>query len=95
MKDKRTYEKLKDHSNDISYENEFKHSVEDRGSGDLTYKIEMLTQQKKYLQKQCRKAGHAILDLEVTNSGLKKEIDRLSEENDNLITMLGEKNAKR
>ena len=90
MKDKRTYDKLRDHSTDISYENEFKHSIkEDRGSGDLTYKIEMLTQQKEYLQKQCRKAGHAILDLEVTNSGLKKEIDRLAEENDNLRTMMG------
>ena len=53
----------------------------------------MLTQQKEYLQKQCRKAGHAILDLEVTNSGLKKEIDRLAEENDNLRTMIGNKNA--
>ena len=90
MKDKRTYEKLKDYSSDISYENEFKHSKpEDRGPGDLTYQLEVLTKQKEYLQRQCRRAGHAILDLEVNNSGLKKEIDRLSEENDNLKTMMG------
>ena len=46
-----------------------------------------------YYQKKCRKAGHAILDLEVTNSGLIKEIDRLAEENSNLRTMIGNKNA--
>lgn len=92
MKDKRIYDKLKDHGNDISYENEVKHSIkEDRGTNDLSYQIEMLTKQKEYLQKQCRKAGHAILDLEVINSGLKKDIDRLAEENDNLRTMIGKK----
>ena len=33
MKDKRIYDKLKDHGNDISYENEVTHSIkEDRGA---------------------------------------------------------------
>jgi len=40
------------------------------------------------LQKQCRKAGKAILDLEVQKVGLHKDIDRLAEENSNLRTML-------
>ena len=40
MKDKRTYTKLKEHGEDMSYENEGK-TPEDRGSGDLTYLIEM------------------------------------------------------
>ena len=31
MKDKRTYDKLRDHGNDISYENEFKHSIREEG----------------------------------------------------------------
>ena len=85
MKDKRTYDKLRDHSNDISYENEFKYSIkEDRGASDLTLQIEMLTKQKELLQKKCREAGQVI-------QGLKDDIDRLSEENDNLRTMIGKK----
>ena len=85
MKDKRTYDKLRDHSNDISYENEFKHSIrEDRGASDLTLQIEMLTKQKELLQKKCREAGQSI-------EGLKNDIDRLAEENSNLRTMIGKK----
>jgi phage shock protein A len=52
---------------------------------------DLLDQNKKqieYLQRQCRKAGKAILDLEAQTEGLKKEIDRLAEENDNLRRML-------
>jgi regulator of replication initiation timing len=52
---------------------------------------DLLDQNKKqieYLQRQCRKAGKAILDLEAQTEGLKKEIDRLSEENSNLRMML-------
>ncbi len=40
MKDKRTYTKLKEHGEDMTHENERKHSNEDRGSGDLTYLID-------------------------------------------------------
>jgi len=52
---------------------------------------DLLDQNKKqieYLQRQCRKAGKAILDQEIIIDGLKKDIDRLSEENDNLRRML-------
>ena len=48
---------------------------------------EALKKQKIYLQKQCRKAGVAILGQETINKGLIKDIDRLSEENANLLTM--------
>ena len=48
---------------------------------------EALKKQKIYLQKQCRRAGAAILGQETLNKGLKKDIDRLSEENENLLTM--------
>ena len=42
MKDKRTYTKLKEHGEDMTHENESKvDPKEDRGSGDLTYLIEM------------------------------------------------------
>ena len=47
-----------------------------------------LKKQVEYLQRQCRKAGKAILDLETQKTSLKKEIDRLAEENDNLKRML-------
>ena len=52
---------------------------------------DLLDQNKKqieYLQRQCRKAGKTILNLELQTDGLKKEIDRLSEENSNLRMML-------
>ncbi len=52
---------------------------------------EALQKQKIFLQNQCRKAGGAIFNQEKTIEGLKKEIDRLSEENTNLRTMLGDK----
>ena len=57
----------------------------DKGPEDL---LEQNKKQIEYLQRQCRKAGQAILDQEVQIGGLKKEIDRLSEENDNLRRML-------
>ena len=52
---------------------------------------DLLDQNKKqieYLQRQCRKAGKAIIDLEAQKISLKKDIDRLSEENSNLRMML-------
>ena len=48
-----------------------------------------------FLQGKCRQAGAAILDQEVKINGLTKEIDRLSEENDNLkIILKGKQNGK-
>ena len=62
-----------------------------RGPNDLEEQIDQLQKQKVFLQNQCRKAGGAIFNQEKTIEGLKKEIDRLSEENTNLKTMLGNK----
>jgi hypothetical protein len=61
----------------------------DKGPEDL---LEQNKKQIEYLQRQCRKAGAAILDQEVQIGGLKKDIDRLSEENDNLRRMMGSQN---
>ena len=58
----------------------------DKGPEDL---LEQNKKQIEYLQCQCRKAGAAILDQEVQIGGLKKEIDRLDEENTNLRRMIG------
>ena len=57
----------------------------DKGPEDL---LEQNKKQIEYLQRQCRKAGKAILDLEVENGGLKKDIDRLAEENTNFEILL-------
>jgi predicted outer membrane repeat protein len=59
-----------------------------RGPNDLEEQLDQLQKQKVFLQNQCRKAGGAIFNQEKTIEGLKKDIDRLSEENDNLKTML-------
>ena len=73
---------------------DMKRIEEDRGPGDLTLQIDMLTKQKEYMQKKCREAGAAILDLEFKVQTLTKDIDRLSEENDNLKIMLKGKNEQ-
>jgi cell division protein FtsB len=68
--------------------------MSDRGPNDLEQQIEDLTKQKEYLQKQCRKAGGAILDQEIQLQDLRKVIDKLSEENDNLKLMLSKSNER-
>jgi hypothetical protein len=67
---------------------DLKRIKEDRGPEDLTLKIDMLTKQKEYMQKKCREAGAAILDLEFKVQTYIKDIDRLVEENNNLKTMM-------
>ena len=46
------------------------------------------------MQGKCRQAGTAILELEAQKVTLSKEIDRLAEENTNLLTMMGKNNDK-
>ena len=67
---------------------DMKRIKEDRGPGDLTLQIDMLTKQKEYMQKKCREAGAAILDLEFKVQTLIKDLDRVSEERDNLRIMM-------
>ena len=69
----------------------------DRGPNDLEQlleqrdeEIDMLNKQKEYMQKKCREAGAAILDLEFKVQTLVKDIDRISEERDNFVRMLGD-----
>ena len=70
--------------------------MSDKGPNDLEETISKLKKQIEFLQSKCRQAGEAILDQEVVINGLKKEIDRLSEENTNLTVLLkGGKNGKR
>ena len=58
-----------------------------RGPADLEETIHRLKQQKELLQFKCRQAGAAILDLEKQNEDLRNEIDRLAEENSNIMTI--------
>ena len=62
----------------------------EKGPNDLEETINKLKKQVGFLQGKCRQAGVAILDQEVTIGALKKKIDRLSEERDNFLTMLGD-----
>ena len=59
-----------------------------RGPADLEERIEQLLKQKEILKSACKKAGTRIEELERDREIFKKELDRLSEENDNLRTML-------
>ena len=61
-----------------------------RGPNDLEEQIDMLTKQKEYLQKKCRQAGEAILKQEGKYLSLEKEYDKVCEERDNFVTMLGD-----
>ena len=67
---------------------DMKRLKEDRGPSDLTRQIEDLQKQKEYLQSQCRNAGRTILELNAKYEGMIREVDRLSEENENLKTMM-------
>ena len=55
---------------------------------DLEERIEQLLKQKELLKSACKKAGARIEELERDREILKKEIDRLSEENENLRIMM-------
>jgi len=59
-----------------------------RGPNDLEERIEQLEKQKELLKTACKKAGARIKELERDREIFKKELDRLSEENNNLETML-------
>ena len=65
-----------------------------RGSNDLEETISKLKKQVEFMQGKCRQAGTAILELEAQKVTLSKEIDRLAEENTNLLTMMGKNNDK-
>ena len=59
-----------------------------KSPADLEKRIEQLLKQKEILKSACKKAGARIEELENDRESLKKEIDRLSEYNQNLTTML-------
>ena len=66
----------------------------EKGPNDLEETISKLKKQVEFMQGKCRQAGTAILELEAQKVTLSKEIDRLAEENTNLLTMMGKNNDK-
>ena len=55
--------------------------------------LEEISKQKKQielLQFQCRKAGKSLIDQEIKIASLIKDLDRVSEERDNFVRMLGD-----
>ena len=65
-----------------------------RGPNDLEETISKQKKQIEFMQGKCREACTAILELEAQKVTLSKEIDRLAEENTNLLTMMGKNNDK-
>ncbi len=59
-----------------------------KGPADLEERIEQLLKQKEILKAACKKAGKRIKELETLEKTLVKDIDRLSEYNQNLERML-------
>ena len=59
-----------------------------RGPADLEERIEQLLKQKEILKSACKKAGARIKELDRDREILKKEIDRLYEDNENLRIMM-------
>ena len=50
--------------------------------------VDMLEKQKEYMQRKCREAAGAVLELEYKVQTLEKDLDRISEERDNFERML-------
>jgi len=76
MKDKRTYKTRKEHSNDMSYENETSITNEDKGESNLVLLIE---QHKKEIWEWKQKESKWVED-KVLLDGTKKLVNQLSEE---------------
>ena len=50
--------------------------------------VDMLEKQKEYMQRKCREAAGAVLELEYKVQTLEKDLDRVSEERDNFERIL-------
>ena len=89
MSDKRTYKSHKEHGEDMTYESEVKHRMDDRGNLDLTKQIDTLKAEKVALYEKVKnlqnlEEGHQKLNgqlrLEVAN--LQQEIEKIKKDQD-------------
>ena len=89
MSDKRTYKSHKEHGEDMTYESEVKHKMDDRGNLDLTKQIDKLKAEKVALYKQVKdlrnlEDGHQKLNGELRLQ-LVQEIEKVKKEADRLM----------
>lgn len=89
MSDKRTYKSHKEHGEDMTYESEVKHRMDDRGNLDLTKQIDTLKAEKVALYEKVKNLqsledGHQKLNgelrLEVAN--LQQQIEKIKKDQD-------------
>ena len=89
MSDKRTYKSHKEHGEDMTYESEVKHKMDDRGNLDLTKQIDTLKAEKVALYEKIKnlqtlEEGHQKLNgklrLEVVNA--KEELEKFKKDQD-------------
>ena len=85
MSDKRTYKSHKEHGEDMTYESEVKHKMDDRGNLDLTKQIDKLKAEKVALYEKVK--GLQILedDHQKLNGKLRTEIVNLKEEKERIL----------
>ena len=80
MSDKRTYKSHKEHGEDMTYESEVKHKMEDRGNLDLTRQIDTLKAEKVALYKKVKNIQILEEDHQKLNGQLRLEVANLQQE---------------
>jgi len=89
MSDKRTYKSHKEHGEDMTYESEVKHRMDDRGNLDLSKQIDVLKAEKVALYEKVKnlqnlEEGHQKLNgkLRLEIIDIKKELEKFKKDQD-------------
>ena len=85
MSDKRTYKSHKEHGEDMTYESEVKHRMDDRGNLDLTKKIDVLKAEKVALYESVKNLKNLEEGHKKLNGELRLEITKLNEEKEKIL----------
>ena len=80
MGDKRTYKSHKEHGEDMTYESEVKHRMDDRGNLDLTKQIDVLKAEKVALYESVKNLQNLEEGHQKLNGKLRLEIIDIKEE---------------
>ena len=85
MSDKRTYKSHKEHGEDMTYESEVKHKMDDRGNLDLTKQIDVLKAEKVALYESVKNLKNLEEGHQKLNGDLRLEIIKLNEEKEKIL----------
>ena len=85
MSDKRTYKSHKEHGEDMTYESEVKHRMDDRGNLDLTKQIDVLKAEKVALYESVKNLKNLEEGHKKLNGNLRLEITKLNEEKEKIL----------